>query len=112
LKHRGTEVADENDLLAISSNSGDIRVGPRLGLACFSDVGDDARCRRFLERFDGLNGHSIDFTRLQKSRQAALESCDRRVRQLNGKAQGIHRKTEIQTEDRRSKDRNPVSENP
>jgi hypothetical protein len=72
-----------------------------LALASFSDVGDDARCRRFLERFDGLNGHSIDFTRLQKSRQAALESCDRRVRQLNRKAQGIYRKTEIKpkTED-------------
>jgi len=75
LKHRGTEVAEENDLLAISSDSADIRVDPRLGLASFSDVGDDARCRRFLERFDGLNGHSIDFTRLQKSRHAGLKAA-------------------------------------
>jgi hypothetical protein len=73
--------AEENDFLAISSDSADIRVDPRLGLASFSDVCDDARCRRFLERFDGLNDHSIDFTRLRKSRQVARESCDRRVRQ-------------------------------
>jgi hypothetical protein len=52
LKHGGTEVAEENDLLANSSDFAHIRVDPRLGLASFSDVGDDARCRRLVRLTD------------------------------------------------------------
>jgi hypothetical protein len=43
LKHGGTEVAEEKDFLAICSDPRYLRQS-----FCFSDSGDDVRCRRFV----------------------------------------------------------------